>query len=359
MKHKHGGDIYSMPDILDFSANINPLGMPKNVQEAAKLGIEKAIYYPEVGSKQLRDEISKYYNLDSEHVICGNGAAEIIFYICLAEQPKKALLLAPSFAEYEIALKNVGCEVNYCYLKEADNFMLTQEYMSYITDDLDIIFLCNPNNPTGQMITKEFLIQIVQRCREKQIKVVLDECFIDFSDKLLKQSMRDELKNYENLVIINAFTKLYAMPGLRLGYALSTNKVLLNKMHQLLQPWNVSVPAQFAGIAALKEKEYVIQSREVLKNEKEFLVSELSYLQKQYEQGKSDIIKKVFGYEANYIFFRGSNELAQILQSKGIQIRDCSNYRGLEKGYYRIAIRSHEENQRLISAMNYNNNCMD
>lgn len=351
MKHKHGGDIYSEPDILDFSANINPLGMPKAVKEAAKLGIEKSIYYPEVTSKQLQKEISYYYDINTDYVICGNGAAELIFYICLAQQPKKALLLAPSFAEYEIALHNVGCEIEYFYLKEKENFQLTNEYMTYLTDDLDIIFLCNPNNPTGQMIFKEYLIEIARICKEKQIRMVLDECFIDFSDKLLRESMREELRKYENLIIINAFTKLYAMPGLRLGYALSADTNLLGKMHQLLQPWNVSVPAQLAGIAALKEKDFVMKSREVIVREKEFLLEELFNLQQLYEQRKLDIIEKIYGYEANYIFFRGNKEILQLLHGQGIQIRDCSNYRGLEEGYYRIAVRGREENQKLVKAM--------
>ena len=229
MRHKHGGDVYSVPGMLDFSANINPLGMPKAVKEAAIKGIELSVSYPEVGSKHLRNQLSEYYNINPEYVICGNGAAELIFFLCLAKQPKKALLLSPSFAEYEISLRNVGCEITYYDLKEEEDFKLKKDYLECLKDDLDIIFLCNPNNPTGQMIPKEFLLEIIKVCKEKQIQVVIDECFIDFSEKLKQQSLRDEFENYDNLVIINAFTKLYGMPGLRLGYALSCDMELFCK----------------------------------------------------------------------------------------------------------------------------------
>lgn len=351
MRHKHGGDVYSVPGMLDFSANINPLGMPKEVKDAAIKGIEQAVSYPEVSSKHLRKQLSEYYNINPEYVICGNGAAEIIFYICLASQPKKALLLAPSFAEYEISLRNVGCEITYYDLKEENDFKLKTDYITCLRDDLDILFLCNPNNPTGQMISKEFLLEVIKVCEEKQIRVVIDECFIDFSDELEKQSLRDEFVNYDNLVIINAFTKLYAMPGLRLGYALSSDEVLCHKMQQLLQPWNVSVPAQLAGIAALKEKEYVMNTREMLRKEKEYLLDYFLNKNESVRSKEGCSIDKVYGHEANYIFFRSDINLYDNLYARGIQIRDCSNYRGLEKGYYRIAVRNRFENQRLIEAM--------
>lgn len=339
----HGGDIYNYPNMLDFSANINPLGMPKRVYEAAKLGIHDSVHYPEVLSSKLRNVMAEHFHIKQEYIICGNGAAELIFTICFARKPQKALLIAPGFAEYEAALKSVSCEIVYHDLKEEENFLLTKEYEACLTENLDIVFLCNPNNPTGTLIEKEYLLEILELCKQKDILMVLDECFIDFLDNPEDFSLRSAINQYENLFLLNAFTKLYAMPGLRLGYGFCKNVKLLAKMQSLLQPWNVSLPAQYAGIAALQEVDYVKKSREVIKEEKIILM----------EQLECCLAKKIYGSKVNYIFFRGDPKLTDLFIEEGILIRDCSNYHGLSKGFFRIAVRNRRENECFITAMKH------
>lgn len=338
MKHIHGGDIYRNEVKLDYSANINPLGLPPKVMEALQESLKQVTVYPDVECSRLRQELEKAEGVSKNHIICGNGASDLIFLICNACKPKKALLVAPTFAEYEQALKSINCEIRYYKLEEKKEFSLQEDYLDALTEDMDMVFLCNPNNPTGQVIEREFLIQIARSCKRKNCYLIIDECFLDFLEDPQEYTMKDFLLPYDNLVILKAFTKLYSMPGLRLGYALVGDFSLINRIKQVSQPWNVSVPAQAAGIAALNEKDYVRKTRSIIKQERQFLQNRL-------QQG---LAEKVYESSTNYIFFRAEEGLGEIFRKKGILIRDCSNYKGLEKGYYRIAVRSHAENVELI-----------
>ena len=193
--------------------------------------------------------------------------------------------------------------------------------MDKLSEEIDMIFLCNPNNPTGQTIDRDMLIKILDRCKKQNIVVILDECFLEFLDEPNRYEMSDLRGEYPNLLIIKAFTKIFSMPGLRLGYAISSNQDILEEMSWKLQQWNVSVPAQMAGVAALeKPKEYIRQTREY-----------------------------VSGQRANYLFFKGRPGLEKEALEAGFLIRDCQNYEGLSEGFYRIAVRTKEENERLIT----------
>lgn len=338
--HKHGGDIYSSTGLIDYSTNINPFGTPQGVVEAAIEGVLHSSNYPDVEQRVLREEIARHEHLPMEYVICGNGAAELIFSLVLAVKPRKALLLAPTFAEYQQALETVGCEIRYHLLDAAGGFQLDEKYLSDLTEEIDIIFLCNPNNPTGEVIDKELLEKILKRCMEHNIFMIMDECFHDFLDDPFRITMQEYVKNCLNIVILRAFTKLYAMAGLRLGYALCSNEELLRDMRQVTQPWNVSIPAQMAGVAALKEKEYVIESRKIIMAEKKYLIEALE-----------EIGFIVYGSKANYIFFFSRIPLLDACKKHGYLIRDCSDYYNLEEGYYRISVHLHEENRLLIEVI--------
>lgn len=182
-KHIHGGDVYSYQGCLDFSANCNPLGTPENVKEAIIRSLNSIADYPQVGYAPLRKAIGLYENVREESVICGNGAAELIYSLCRAKKPHRALIPAPTFAEYEQALKSVDCEVEYFYLKEDKGFILGEDFLEALERKPDMVFLCNPNNPTGLLIDREFLFQVLRRCREYDIFLVIDECFLDFVKK--------------------------------------------------------------------------------------------------------------------------------------------------------------------------------
>ena len=178
--HHHGGDIYSHGQVVDFSANINYRGMPDAVRKAARAGVEESIHYPDPVCRRLREAIARREQVEKEQVICGNGAADLIFSLVLARKPKQALLCAPTFSEYEQALQTVDCRVLRYPLKECHGFSLQQDILEAITKDVDLVFLCNPNNPTGVTIQRELLWRILERCREKDTLLVVDECFLDF-----------------------------------------------------------------------------------------------------------------------------------------------------------------------------------
>ena len=303
--------------------------------------------------------------MNMEEILCGNGAAELFFAAVQAVCPQKALVIAPSFSEYEEALRSVGAEVEYYYLCEEDNFQIREDYVDKLSEEIDMIFLCNPNNPTGVLLERKFILEVLKRCKEKNslfvldesfvdfveepenhtikdmlnIVVILDECFLEFLDEPNRYEMSDLRGEYPNLLIIKAFTKIFSMPGLRLGYAISSNQDILEEMSWKLQQWNVSVPAQMAGVAALeKPKEYIRQTREYVSGQREYMRN----------------IMKMMGYvvfasKANYLFFKGRPGLEKEALEAGFLIRDCQNYEGLSEGFYRIAVRTKEENERLIT----------
>jgi threonine-phosphate decarboxylase len=336
----HGGDVYRHPQVLDFSANVNPLGTPRSVIEAAKKSMEAVFCYPDACQEKLRKALAVYEQVPQDWLICGNGAAELIFALVQAIKPKKALLAVPTFAEYEQALQSIGCEIVYEELDAKRQFRLGEEFLQKLTKDLNLIFLCNPNNPTGLLIDRDLLEKIREKCEENHIWLVIDECFLDFVLEPENHTLKKKLEESTGLFLLKAFTKRYAMAGLRLGYGICSNEQLLRKMEKQLQPWNVSTPAQEAGLAALKEEIYLEKARTLIFKEKEFLKENLEQLGFQ-----------VWDSSANYLFFYGEKFLYEKLLQEQVMIRDCGNYRGLSKGYYRIAIRTREENIRLLQAI--------
>lgn len=341
MKYEHGGDIYRNSMILDFSANINPLGIPRDSIKAAEEGIRNSIHYPDYLGEEVCIRLGQKWNLTKDEFLIGNGAAEIIYGIAYGLKPKKALFLAPMFSEYEISLRNINCQIEYFELNEAEDFVVTERILSQITKEKDIMYICNPNNPTGQVVSLKLMQEIAEKCKKNNVILVIDECFIEFLDEFEKYTMVSYLSSNNHIIIINAFTKIYGMPGLRLGYAISLNYFLLEEIKQALPMWNTSIPAQAAGIEAIKDKDYLVHTRLLIGAERQYLLDNLKF----------DVIEKIYGSSANFIFLKGKESLADIFLEKGIMIRDCSNFKGLSKGYFRIAIRTHNENEKLITCM--------
>lgn len=336
--HKHGGDIYSYPDFIDFSANINFLGVPESLMEAAQRALTEVIHYPQPGSVKLCEEIARMEEINAAQVICGNGAADVIFSLVLAEKPKKALVPMPTFQEYEQALLSVDCKLERMELL-GKNFSW-ESFAKEITEDTDMVFFCNPNNPTGVVYPREGLEKLLQKCARTGTRLVVDECFLNFISEEKTITMKPYLEKFSNLFIVKAFTKMFAIPGIRLGYGLSSDKKLLKKMQTVTQPWNVSVIAQQVGIAATKEINFIEKTRQAVETEKEYLLQELQQLP-----------IEIYGYAANFICFRGEKNLDKKLEQRGILIRNCSNFKGLEEGWYRIAVRDRQDNQLLIQAL--------
>ena len=336
----HGGDIYRHPDMIDFSSNCNPFGPPQRVQDAICRAAGQIGHYPDVQCSLLRDALSAKLHVPGAWIFFGNGAAEVIFAAVTALKPKKALLPAPTFAEYAQALETVGCEIQYEQTAEADGFALPMDFAEQITEDIDMVFLCNPNNPTGNLLSREETERVIRRAGALGCTVVLDECFLDFVEKPDEFSMLGELAAYPHVILLKAFTKLYAMAGVRLGYGISSNPAIIEKLERSVQPWNVSSLSQAAGLAALTEDAYVRESLTTLRAERAYLLQALEKLG-----------CRTYASQANYIFFRGETTLGEKLRAAGFLVRDCSNYAGLGKGYYRVAVRLHEDNVKLVQAL--------
>ncbi|MGO5164470.1 MULTISPECIES: threonine-phosphate decarboxylase CobD [unclassified Candidatus Paralachnospira] len=340
MKHTHGGNIYPYDHILDFSANLNPLGMPGPVRIAAMDAVIRSDYYPDPDCTALKEAISRREQVSADQIICGCGAAEIIYLVFQALRPCRVLLISPSFAEYEEAACATDSEL--CYYETGPELTIKEDYLDALGGGIDVAFLCNPNNPTGLTCSREFLMRVLEKCRESKTLLVLDECFLDFLPDKEAYEMTGELEG-GSLLILKAFTKSYAMPGLRLGYGMTADRELLMRMEEVRQPWSVSVPAQAAGVAALEEVDpkFLEETVRVVTKER-----------KRLEEGLKRFGFAVFPGKANYLFFRSCRtDLKEALLKRGILIRDCSNYRHLKPGDYRIAVRTEAENTRLLEAL--------
>lgn len=346
-EYTHGGDIVGARaiwkgELLDFSANLNPLGMPESVRKAAEDAVREAIHYPDPLCRELCAAIARRDNVTPERVLCGNGAADLVFRLAFSQRPRRVLVTAPTFSEYQDAVQAAGGEVVYHRLAPDNDFDLTEAVLDDLDDSLDMAFFCTPNNPTGRLIDRDLMLRILERCREKSIRVVVDECFLSLSDPSERVSLAGELESFPNLVLLRAFTKSYAMPGLRLGYCLSADAALLDGLSRCTQPWSVSGPAQAAGLAALTEPEHPARARQLIAVERSWLIDALRALG-----------LRVFPSEVNYILFRapGVDDLKERLLAHGVLIRSCANYVGLGSDYYRVAVRPHRENEGLIGAM--------
>lgn len=346
MKSIHGGDIYNNKVNMDFSVNINPLGIPHSVKEAMSDALSYADRYPDMACSGLKKAISEYFtqqgcSIQSEDVIPGNGASELFMAIAHAIKPQKAVLLGPGFFGYEHVLRAVGCDIGYFLLDEQSDFSPAARLdalMDMLIDDTDIFFIANPNNPTGYLADSTFMKQIIGHCKEKHIYVVADECFMGFCEK--NYSVLSLLCDYDNLIVVRAFTKLFAIPGVRLGYMLSKNEAVRQKVQRNLPEWNVSVLAQMAGEACIKESEYIKETASYVSRQRRLL-----------SDGLKKLGFKVYKSDADFILFHSKLPLYDILLNKGILIRDCSNYVGLSEGYFRVAVKIYDENVRLLKVI--------
>ena len=336
----HGGDVYSRPIRLDFSANVNPFGAPAAVKAAVRAAEEDLSVYPDPYCGTLREKLAAMNGVDRGHVICGNGAAELIYQFAAALQPKRALLPVPSFADYESALIATGCEPAFYPLSRENGFRWTEDILDAMGPETDLIMLCSPNNPTGRSVPRDLLLKVLGRCRETGTWLFLDECFYELTDEDRAFSLTSQLRDGDRVFLLRAFTKAYGMAGLRLGYGVCMNRALLEAMCRLSQPWNVSTVAQAAGLAALDCPDWPRKARELYRAEKPWLYEQLTARGLAVLQG-----------DANFLFFCGKPGLYEALLVRGVLIRDCANYRGLRPGDYRIAVRTHEENETLLGAI--------
>lgn len=345
MELVHGGDWAGYRaefgcDALDFSANVSPLGLPAGVAAAITNALPTADRYPDPLCRELRAALAGAEGVPADWILCGNGAADLIFRLALAVRPRRALLPAPTFAEYEAALQTVGCAVQRVFLREENEFAVTEEFIDAVTPETDIVFLCQPNNPTGQVTPPALVERLVRRCAECGAVLVVDECFLDFLPDRDAWTAKQLLRDAPQLIILKAFTKLYAMAGVRLGYALCGDATLLEKMRGAGQPWAVSSLAQAAGLAALQETAYAGAVRALIAEQRPRMAAGLRALGLRVMDG-----------QANYLLFRVTPDFGEKLRRRGAVVRSCANYPGLDAAWYRTAVRTAEENTRLLQIM--------
>ncbi len=336
----HGGDIYRNKVKLDFSVNINPLGIPASVKKALTQALEHCERYPDIRAERLMEGLSVMTGADKEHISGGSGASELFLAIVHAVRPRRTVIPVPSFYGYERAAMASGCDILFYEMKEAGEYALEEGIMDCLTGEMELLFLANPNNPVGNLIEGSLLERVVKHCREKGIIAVIDECFLEFSANENRDTFISRIKDYPNVIVVRAFTKIYAIPGVRLGYLICGSKELNNNIKRQLPEWNLSVFAQAAGIAACKEKKYKEETLRLVGEERRYLKTELE---------RSGL--RVYSSHTDYLLLKTKLPLYDRLLEKEILIRDCSSFRGLEKGHYRIAVKRHPENEMLVKAV--------
>lgn len=326
--YTHGGDVYRNPIEYDFSINVNPLGMPLASIQAAHEGVVLTGRYPDYKAEQLCHAIAKAKQIPADRIIPGNGAAELL-YVLGQTIPEKALTIAPTFTGYAEAVAAGGGELTYA----SDE----QELLAKMDDSIRLVFLCNPNNPTGTLFTREQILRVLAKAEAMQVYVCVDECFLPFLEEEASYSMLPYLAKHPRLLVLRAFTKIYCMAGLRLGYLACGDTELQSRIRVKLQPWNTSIPAQLAGIAALSDTEYLAKTRENLQAERAYLVPRLR-----------ELVAEVYDGYGNFLLFRDEPDLKERMLEVGVLIRACGDFEGLDDTYFRIGIRSHSENQEFI-----------
>ncbi len=336
--YTHGGDIYDGgPVRLDFSANINPLGTPAPVLRAAREALAACACYPDIYCRALRGALGAAYGIAPARILCGNGASELILALWACLRPRQTLLPVPAFSEYARAARLFGGTVWAHRLRDEDDFAVTARLLETITPEVNIVALCNPNNPTGRLCDPVLLREILLACRHAGATVLLDECFIEFTHG---QSLLPLLGEFPNLLVLRALTKSHAMAGLRLGMLFGADEALLERVAGHLPPWNVSGPAQAAGIAAVARHGWMEATRRVVDEERVYVSGALAAL------GLT-----VYPSDANFLLLRGEATLAARLREHGIVVRSCADYDGLDARYIRIGLRKRAENEMLISAI--------
>ncbi|MCV9878037.1 threonine-phosphate decarboxylase CobD [Brenneria izbisi] len=348
---EHGGNVLEMAlkigvnaaDIIDFSANINPLGMPASLKTTLINQLERAEHYPDVEYRELHAALAQVHDCSPDHILAGNGATELIYAVVHTLQPRRALLLTPGFAEYRRALQRIDCIIDDYVMSAEDGFQPDTRLLAVLDKvHYDCLFIATPNNPTGLMPDSSLLQDIVERCHQCHTALIVDEAFIDFLPDA--PGLIPQITAFPHLYILRSLTKFFAIPGLRLGYLVSANRHAIQTMKQSREPWTINAFAALAGEIITKDSAYIAATRRWLTQAQPWLYRELSAMPE----------LQVWQPCANYIFLRCLRPeipLQQALLQHRLLIRACANYPGLSAGYYRVAVKSAADNQRLISAL--------
>ncbi|WP_270772766.1 pyridoxal phosphate-dependent aminotransferase [Intestinibacter bartlettii] len=345
----HGANVDNMAkkfgknenDIIDFSSNVNPhiiSDLGKYVLE----GLEKSRSYPDINYTNLRNNISDYIKVDSELIIPGNGATEII-YLLMKSIKRRLAILNPTFSEYGRGAKLNNLEIIDFHLKEENNFSIDLDEIQKNMDKFDSLFICNPNNPNGKVKDLNKLLDLMI---ENDKLLIVDETFMEFVGEEEKYSLINKIEQTPNLFILKAVTKFFGMPGLRLGYGVTSNKQIIKNIYEYKEPWTINSFAENLSNYLFKDKEYINGSKDYYINERKFMLEELRKISrlKVYDTDTNFVLIKLDDDEANSLKL-------ELFEKYNILIRDASNFIGLDKSYIRVAIKSHNDNKVLIESL--------
>ena len=379
----HGGNIYkifrekNIKEILDYSSNINPYGIPESLRKRITKNLEILERYPDPDYIELRQKLAHLNKVDVSNIILGNGATEIIFLFMKVINPKKILIAAPTFGEYERAVKATervedssilgnsnkkkddenSCgkqkiKIEYFELKENDDFKLNiHNLKNELEKKYDLLIICNPNNPTGKFLKLDETEEILKECNKYNTKLFIDEAFIDFLKDGTKESIINTKENKQNLFVTRAFTKFFAIPGLRLGYGIYFDKKLEKRISEKKEPLSVNNIAEIAGLTVLDDTEYIEKTLKWITEEKTYVYEKLNEISgiKPYKTEVNFITVKI----DEKLFSGGLNVkiLREKMLEQGILIRDASNFNFLDERFFRLAIKDRENNDRVIETL--------
>ncbi len=359
IKHKdhfHGSDlekiekIYGIKkeDIISFSANVNPLGISTKLKEGIKEHIDCITTYPDREYASLRNCIAQYCGCEAESVIVGNGSTELISLFVKIENPKKALILGPTYSEYEREISLVGGKTIYYPLKEENDFLLdTKDFISKLTEDIDMVIICNPNNPTGTAISSADMRKILDACMACHIFVMVDETYVEFAEDVSKISAVGLTRTYGNIAILRGTSKFFAAPGLRLGYAICSNADLISEINKRKDPWTINSIAVVAGTLMFTDQEYINKTRGLITSERD----------RMYKLFEESSRFKPYKPEGNFMLLKiledglTSGELFDRCIKKGLMIRDCSTFPYLGENYIRFCFMNPSDNDKLAATL--------
>jgi threonine-phosphate decarboxylase len=345
----HGGNVHkifrekNLNEVLDYSSNINPFGVPESFKKSLIDNFDLITRYPDPDYFQLKNKFANFNNVKPKNILVGNGATELIFLYMKNLNPKRTLIVSPTFAEYERAVRAIGGKIDYFQLLEEDEFKIDLIRLEEkLKVKYDLLIICNPNNPTGKRINRDKLSSILESCNKYGTHLFLDEAFIEFTEGGHENSLIKEGVDKKNLFVLRALTKFFAIPGLRLGYGICYDGDLSEKIEKDREPWTVNGFAELAGLVMLDDYDYIKKSKDWIKQEKAYMYSSLKKLPG----------VKTYKTEANFILvklLKGDSKLIRnLFLESGILVRDAANFKYLDSSFIRLAIKDRNNNSRII-----------
>ncbi|MBQ7065817.1 MAG: aminotransferase class I/II-fold pyridoxal phosphate-dependent enzyme [Lachnospiraceae bacterium] len=354
--HFHGSDLEKIEqtfgirkeEIISFSANINPLGLSENLKAYLSSHLDVITTYPDREYTGLSNAISEYTKCNPENIIVGNGATELISLFFSAISPKKALIIGPTYSEYEREISLSGGQIHYYFTKEENDFRFQMsDFLMEMKKDYDLVILCNPNNPTSTTLTKRELSTILSKLNEQNGYLLVDETYVEFVDNVEEISAVSLTEQFSNLVVLRGISKFFASPGLRLGYGITGNKDLLSFIKEHKNPWTINSVAEAAGSFMFRDKAYIKKTSDYIKEERNFVCKSLASIEglKIYKSTCNFVLVKITkeGINADILF--------DYCIKKKFMIRNCSSFQSLNNLYFRVCFMRHEDNLALLNSI--------